>query len=126
MKHKSAFLTLGAAALVVGSVFGSATAAQAFEPGSAVASKPTYNASLGRYTWKCVYAGWALGTKDATCELYDPVQQVTIAKHSYEFDGSSYTTATYYTVKVSGETICTEAYAKYANGSGSDKSQACS
>jgi len=126
MKHKSAFLTLGAAALVVGSVFGSATAAQAFEPGSAVASKPTYNAALGRYSWKCVYSGWALGKKDASCDLNDPVLQVSISKHNYTFDGSGYTTATYYAVKVSGETICTEAFAEYAHSSGRDKSQACS
>ena len=131
MKRTRSMMSFAAAALVVASiplstVAHAAPAAPAFEPGSAVASKPVYDAATGMYTWKCVYSGWALGEKDATCELYDPVLQVTSAKHSYTFDGSGYTTKLYYFTKVSGETFCVEAYAAYANGSGSNKSQACS
>jgi hypothetical protein len=125
-------MVLAAAALVVASVPGftavaqAAPAAPAFAPGNAKALKPTYDAATGRYKWGCVFNSWAQGGVDSTCELFDPVLDVTISKHSKSFDGSAYTTATFYAVKNTGETICVLAQAEYAHTSGSAKNQACS
>jgi hypothetical protein len=124
---------LAAAALVVASVPGFTSVAQAapasaqFQPGSSVAFKPTYDAATGRYTYKCVFSGWAQGGVHSTCELFDPVLDVTIANHEKTFDGSAYSTPVFYTVKNSGETICVLAKAEYTNdATKSSKNQKCS
>ena len=107
----------------------SATAAEpqlAYVAGASVASRPTYDSSTGTFSYKCTYAGWASVRVNWECSLRAPALGLTLSSHSGSFSGGSASPPRYYYTKQYGiTTVCTVAYAAYADGSDWDSDTTC-
>lgn len=130
--HNRSAAVAAALALVAFPVAASSSPAQAepvrvlYNPGSAVAFKPTYNTTLGGYQFKCAYAGWVQVTVNWSCDLTAPALGLTLSHKTGSFSSGSANPGPWFYAKSYGVTkVCTVAYASYANGSSDASSTAC-
>lgn len=65
-------LRVATVALILGASLLVASPAQAYEPGTATATRARYDAYTGAWEYSCSYAGWRDGAKVTwSCTLYD-------------------------------------------------------
>jgi hypothetical protein len=126
MRCTSALAAMLLALLGSGSPAAVAAPQAMYEPGSANAFKPVYDSSLGGYKFKCSYAGWVSVRVNWTCDLTAPALGLTLSHKSGSFSGGDYNPGWWFYPKSYGvTTVCTVAYATYADGSAYDNDRKC-
>lgn len=112
--------TLGAAALSIAALVPTPTQAGTYDPGTAKAYAPVYNAVTGNWDYHCSYSGWRSGAVVTwKCELVAILNDAVLRRNtgSWTPPPSSKTTATFHKPMILGEgALCTRASALSVDG----------